>query len=134
MHISKLANWLVDVQIVRQANSTYSRCVYITHILHIVARVQHTHTLHAIYIYYYYMHTLTHIHDCIALMRNKLNIAFQYRNGSVAAVCYCCFSVFFYFNFLFSTVTLWHIMACDFGTAVCLCVHDNRFSTMSRSL
>lgn len=102
---------------------------------------------YTLFILYVIMHTHTHnmkqSFDCIALVRNKLNIALQYRNGSVVAVCCCLLLLLFrrllllLLQFLIlCRVILWHIMAYDFGTAVCLClcVHDNRFSTMSRSL
>lgn len=136
MHISRLANWLVDVQIGKQANNQASKqhsqpvLNSTLHILHIVARVQHTHRLHAIYVCC--LHTHIHTDTSIRLYclgEQQTQYCCCYCSADVAA------TVFYYFSFsFFSCVILWHIMACDFGTAeLCLYVHDNRFSTMSRS-
>lgn len=136
MHISRLANWLVDVQIGKQANNQASKqhsqpvLNSTLHILHIVARVQHTHLLHAIYVCC--LHTHIHTDTSIRLYclgEQQTQYCCCYCSADVAA------TVFYYFSFsFFSCVILWHIMACDFGMAeLCLYVHDNRFSTMSRS-
>lgn len=67
----------------------------------------------------------------------------------VCCGCCCCFCrlLLLLQIHILNCVILWHIMACDFGTSVTICctlhcthsahvfnVHDNRFSTMSRSL
>lgn len=131
MHISRLANWLVDVQIGKQANNQASKqhsqpvLNSTLHILHIVARVQHTHRLHAIYVCCLH----THIHTDTSIRLYCLG-----EQQTQYCCCYCSTVVAVFSFSFFSCVILWHIMACDFGMAeLCLYVHDNRFSTMSRS-
>lgn len=71
-----------------------------------------------------YAHSLTHIRlCCLGALVVVVTMPFHCRRRLLLhSRILCC-------------VILWHIMACDFGSAeLCLYVHDNRFSTMSRSL